>query len=256
VWESDYSPNFTAKVHGDHVAELSEYLKDRAEQQKIDSLTTQEPEKYGWLKRDIDWHRTACLGNSRERSHVGVQKHAGKARRNAFATKDVRWQRKDNAFMQEKMYHNIKVSDNICDMCRQLEDEPQVETKEHYLVCKAHKKTRTATDKKVLEEIHKFTSRTVKELPNFWNADTTGQFPAGTLKAEVAKFTAQDAARGLVPTPWVKYLRTLPWKHGTDLEEVVSRCQVALVNGFWRCWRDRCDTFHKLHKPSTEPPQT
>jgi len=205
--------------------------------------------RYDYLSRKgIDWHRSAYLGKNTNRAANSAQRHAHKSRRQMFADKETRYERRNSKFFTTR-YRKITVQDPHCDLCRDLEEQPIIETRTHYLHCKGLVSKRAKIKTQVLSAINKHLRQPIRDIPCYWNDDEKHHDQTDKLWRAIEKYTPEDAARALVPKAWVAYLKKLNWNNKEDIEPAIATCQLLIVQGLYESWKVRCIHFYRKHRP-------
>ena len=236
------------------VFNVTKYLRQEEQQNYRDTLDNEtnwkkEP-RYKYLRqKGIDWHRSAYLGKVVNRTANAIQKYAHKNRRQLLLDKESMYARRDQVFWKQKRHKGRDVQDRYCDLCRNLPDGPQIETRDHHLYCqdKKMKDERARIKTRILATINGKLSEHIQDIPCYWNQDEKHEEPQDGLWTEIETYTPYDAACALIPQAWVKYLKALPWKEKDILESVIAQCQYIIVEHLHKCWVTRCKDFYKKH---------
>lgn len=227
----------------------------------IDKIHKEAKEKYKrWMEREgIDWKLSTDLVRNKSRELDAVQKHAAKHRRDMFSDKVSIFTRQD---MREwnrywvRVYHGVRVRDQYCESCRNLINQPVVEERNHYLLCRAHRRRRrniTTDIKTYLEE--NTTVPIPEELPCYWNEDEKNPRTNNALRKKIEEYGPMDAACGLIPEKWVEWLRQLAWKQDASAEQAARHIQICILRGYFDCWKMRCRLLFALNRPGPLPPR-
>jgi len=125
-------------------------------------------------------------------------------------------------------------------------------------ICAAQRDLRGRITERILERVNQDTVNPVSRLPCFWAGEGkgSGSFGAPHWDSIERDFGPADAAMGLVPKQWSRYVELLTRHDYSNIDRLLSDCQTIIVDGFYQCWRRRCKVFHKMNRQiaNVQPP--
>jgi exonuclease III len=229
---------------------MTELLKERRE-----AIDVGGPQRtmYGWLgTQGIDWRRSSYLGRNTDPALDRLQNFAIKLRRGLIADKQTRKARQGHPYWAQRRYNGVMVKDDICDACQK-----ETETRFHFVYCEHNSPIRANITKKVLDIINEHLKEQINDTPVFWAPEQRHRFISPRNKkrttwVNIEKHAPENAAMGIIPEDFTRFLEQLDWLDNTDLESIMAEIQIEIVRGHHLAWIERCKAFTNANRtPNT-----